>query len=72
MLRLADLFYELSREEMIHANKLHEAVVEIIKVYREEHGDPPADMQAVYEYLHKKHVEKMMEVKALQAMYKGG
>ena len=49
---------------------LHIEVTEIIKKYREEHGDPPAAMLAVYEYLHKKDIEKSAKVKLYQNHYK--
>ena len=45
-------------------------MTEIIRKYRETNGEPPADMLAVYNYLHKKQIEKSMEVKRMQAMYK--
>ena len=51
-------------------NLLHNEVTVIIKKWRETHGDPPADMLAVYEYLHNEQIEKALEVKTLQAMYK--
>lgn len=62
--------YNLSLQEMDHKTVLHNKVTEIIKKYRETKGEPPADMLAVYEYLHKRHIEKALEVKTLQAMYK--
>ena len=67
---LADVFYTLSTEEMRHMNMLHSEVVKIIDKYRREKGEPPAEMLAVYDYLHKKHIEKSTEVKTMQAMYK--
>ena len=67
---LARLFYTLSQEEMDHMSRLHEAVVEMIKEYRDEKGEPPAAMQAVYDYLHEQQIEEAKEVKQYQDMFK--
>ncbi len=67
---IADLFYRLSGEEMNHMNALHKAVVAHIEDYRKKKGEPPEAMMAVYEYLHKRDIEKAEEVGVLQAMYK--
>ena len=69
---LARTLYTISTEEMEHMNKLHNAVVEIVNNYRKTNGQPPADMLAVYEYLHKRQIERSLEVKLLQTMYKEG
>ena len=68
---LAETLYELSVDELGHMSKLHTAAVGIIEKYREEKGEPPAAMLAVYEYLHKKQIEKAAEAKAMQEMFKG-
>ncbi len=70
MPELAELYYKLSQEEMTHAEALHKQVVSIIEKYRAEHGEPPADMLAVYNYIHKKDMEKTLEIKNLWSMYK--
>ena len=66
----ADLFYELSTEEMGHVDKLHSEVEELIEEHRKEHGEPPKDMMVLYEYLHGKHIETATKIKVKQGMYK--
>ncbi|MBP3697966.1 MAG: hypothetical protein J6J01_00585 [Oscillospiraceae bacterium] len=67
---LATLFYRLSNEEMTHMDLLHKRVVETIMSYKREHGEPPAAMEAVYNHLHKKHIEKAEKIVNMQNMYK--
>ena len=67
---LAQTLYELSVDEMGHMSRLHAAVAKLIDDYRKEHGEPPAAMLAVYEYLHKQQIEKAAEAKAMQEMFK--
>lgn len=68
---LARTLYNISLQEMDHMTLLHNEVSDIIKRYREENGEPPSDMMAVYNYLHEEQIEKAAEAKSLQAMYKG-
>ena len=60
----------ISAQEMEHMNLLHNEVVILIKKYRETKGEPPADMLAVYNYLHKKQIEKSAQVRMMQNAYK--
>ena len=66
----AELFYELSTEEMGHMEKLHKEVSELIEEYRKEHGDPPKEMMVLYDYLHQKHIGEATKVKIKQGMFK--
>ena len=67
---VAETFHELSAEEMQHMNDLHDMVTMLITKYRNEHGEPPEGMMAVYNYLHEKQVDDAMNVKARQMMFK--
>ena len=69
---LAEAFYTLSTEEMKHMSILHDQVAKIIDEYRKINGDPPEKMMAIYDYLHKKHIEKAAEIKNMQMIYKAG
>ena len=55
---------------MTNMSSLHSIVTKTISDYRKEHGEPPAPMMAVYDYLHKKHIDNAARVKAMQQMYK--
>ena len=66
---LADLFFNLAEEELGHMERLHAAVVTIIDEYRRTKGNPPEAMQAVYDYVHKKEIERTAEVKAKLSLY---
>lgn len=68
---LAKTFYDISTDEVRHVNLLHGEVVNIIETHRKTHGEPPANMLAIWEYVHEKHIEKMNEVKMLQNQYRG-
>ena len=65
----ADVFAELSAEEMGHVNKLHTEVTQLISRYRQTKGEPPAGMLAIYDYLHEQQIENAMRVKVKQRMY---
>jgi len=67
---LARVLHTLSLQETEHMNILHDNVVKIIKKYRETNGEPPAAMMAVYDYLHRKHIENAANVKNLQESFK--
>lgn len=66
---LAKTFYELSSVEMGHMTTLHKQVKKLITDSKVQNGEPPEDMMAMYELLHKKHIECAAEVTLLQDEY---
>ena len=67
---LAKTFYDISTDEMRHVGLLHGEVVAIIEEHRRTHGEPPASMLAIWDYLHEKHIEKSNKVRMLQSQYR--
>ena len=67
---LAQVLYNISVQEDAHQAALHNEVVRIVEEYRRTHGEPPAAMMAVYEYVHKRHIEKLAEARKYQDVYK--
>ena len=67
---LAKTLYDISNQEMSHIDMLHTEVVKLIEEHRRTHGEPPAPMMAVYEYLHERHIDKVNTIKLLQAEYR--
>lgn len=68
---LSKVFFDLSTAEMQHMTILHNEVTKLIDKYRQEKGEPPEGMKALYDYLHQKQIEKAAEVRNLQGMYRG-
>ena len=66
----AEVFYQLSLEEMGHVDKLHQEVTELIDDYRKDNGEPPKDMMVLWNYLHDRHMETATQIKVKQGMYK--
>lgn len=66
----ANLFYKLSGEEMEHMEALHKRVVACIEKYKQSKGEPPAGMLALYEFLHKREIERAEKIVALQNLYR--
>ncbi len=65
---IAESFLTLSKQEVNHANILHSHVERLIRNFRDENGEPPASMLAVYEWEHDKMIDSMARTRALQDM----
>ena len=54
---LAQVLFTISTQEETHQAAIHTEAVKIIEEYKRTHGAPPPAMIAVYEYMHKKHID---------------
>lgn len=62
--KLAQKMNELAGVELQHVRILHSEVEKLIQGYREEKGEPPKEMLAVYEFEHKKAIKKAAEIRS--------
>ena len=67
---LAQVLYNISVQEDGHQAALHNEVVKLIEEHRRSHGDPPATMKAVYDYLHQKSIDDLADARMYQEVYK--
>ena len=67
---LAQVLYNISVQEDAHQAALHKEAVKVIEDYRRNHGEPPAAMMAVYEYVHQKHIDALADARRYQDVYK--
>ena len=68
---LAQTFYSLSVDEMKHFDILHDETVRIINEYKSSGEVVPEKMQAIYDYLHEKYIEKSHNIRLYMDQYKG-
>lgn len=68
--QLAETLAKISAQEETHATALHDAVVELINEYKKDGHSVSVDMESIYEYLHKKQIEKHQEAKTYLQMFK--
>ena len=50
--------------------KSHAEAADVIQKYRQEHDEPPDGMKDLYDYLHKKQIERAADVRRLQDMFR--
>ena len=60
---LAQTLYNISVQEDSHQAALHNEVVKIIEEHRRTHGEPPAAMMAVYDFMHKRHIDDLADAR---------
>lgn len=68
--QLAQVFYQLSLEEMDHMNRLHAEVEQLIKEEQRKGTEVPDGMMLAYEILHDRSIEWTKEIKLMQTMFR--
>lgn len=66
---LADTFEKMSRTELEHINMLHGHAVRIISSYKQQGGEIPTAMQAVWDYEQENMIEWIARINVLLGMY---
>lgn len=61
--------YEIAEQELIHAEKDHKSVTELIEEYKKDKGDPPEYMMEFWREKHEKFMEKYAHVKYMIEMF---
>lgn len=69
--QLAQTFYTLTVDELKHVDVLHDEVVRAINEYKSTGAEVPPDMQAVYDYIHQKQIDRVHSIKMYLEQYKG-
>lgn len=67
---LAKMYLDMSADELKHAMLIHENAVRLINEYKNTGENIPPEMQAIYDYLHERHMDKYNAIKMLHATYK--
>lgn len=67
---LAKIYAELARQELGHADTLHNQAVRIIKAHKATGAETPLSMQIIWDWEHDKIVDKTTRIKQLLEMYK--
>lgn len=66
---LADTFDKMARQKLENINLLHTHVVRIINSYKQQGGEVPTAMQAVWDYEHENMIEWIARINVLIGMY---
>lgn len=62
---VASDYVTLAQGNLDRVSALHNRVAKLIETERKTNGEPPESMLKVYEYLHKKHISKVADIRRL-------
>lgn len=60
---VANDYISMAQGNLDRISLLHNRVAKLIEIERKTNGEPPESMLKVYEYLHKKHINKVAEIR---------
>ena len=69
-LELSKVYAELARQELGHADTLHNQAVRIIKAHKANGSETPNSMQVIWDWEHEKIVNKTARIKLMLEMIK--
>lgn len=67
---LADMYFEMANQELMHVDKLHAQVVRYIQQHKASGKEVPAAMEAVWNWEHEKIMDNVARIKVMLDMYK--
>lgn len=67
---LADTYLAMSKEELEHANRLHDQITRLINETKSSEQTIPAGMTEIYEWQHDKMLSRKAKVKVMIESYK--
>ena len=67
---LADTYLAMSKEELEHANRLHDQITRIINEAKSNEQAIPTGMMELYEWQHEKMLEQKAKIKVMIESYK--
>ena len=67
---LADTYLAISKEELEHANRLHDQITRLINEAKSSEQAIPAGMMEIYEWQHDKMLSRKAKVKVMIESYK--
>lgn len=66
----ANMYYEMSKQELTHVDRLHDMVKKVIRQYKEGGGEIPKGMEAIYDWQHDSMISWVAKVRNLQDMFR--
>ena len=67
---LADMYFEIANQELMHVDKLHSQVVRYIQQQKASGKETPVGMKELWDWQHAKIIDNVARIKVMLDMYK--